>query len=222
MDLIGDGVLSGIVFKKEFRNVSETGNGVLTATTAFPTKAPQTDTYSTAGAYTYTIPYWCRYIDVIGLGGGGGGEGGGNFNVTNGKGGGPGIWDYTTWERGVHIPWTTSQITGVVGAAGTAGSNNLGNGGNGGASTINATGAGPRSAAGGSGGGSGGNQSGDQNGAGSGNAVVQGITYPGSSASSGAGIAPGGGGGGGNGNLFGNGASGSLGARGQVWFRAWQ
>ncbi|QDP44873.1 hypothetical protein SEA_POCAHONTAS_5 [Mycobacterium phage Pocahontas] len=112
--------------------------------------------FSTAGAYTYNIPAGARFIDVILLGGGGGGRGMALADAW-GKGGDGGTWQSVTLERGVHIPWSTTQITGTVGAGGTAGAGswgfgNGGPGGDGGATTAAATGWAGLSAAGGAGG----------------------------------------------------------------------
>jgi hypothetical protein len=215
--LAGAGFMSAAAFASYARSSPFSGGSLLTATQAFPAKAPQTDTFTTIGAYTYTIPYWARYIDIILVGGGGGGQGMGLFGSW-GEGGFAGTWDTITMERGVSIPWTTSQITGVVGAAGTAGPASSAAAGAGGASTANATGMAAQSGAGGAGGAASNTQTtGDS----PGNVVVQGVTYVGGAAQGsarGAGNAPGGGGGGTTVSSTGGG----VGSRGQVWFRAWQ
>ncbi|QNJ56840.1 minor tail protein [Mycobacterium phage Reindeer] len=93
------------------------GVGSDSATAGFATHAPLAASFTNAGAYTFTIPVWCRYIDVILLGGGGGGRGMINLGAW-GEGGWGGNWAIYTLERGVHIPWTARTITGVVGAGG--------------------------------------------------------------------------------------------------------
>ncbi|QFG09051.1 minor tail protein [Mycobacterium phage ThulaThula] len=97
--------------------VVDQGIGADTATAGFAPHAALAAAFTTAGAYTFTIPVWCRYIDVILLGGGGGGRG--MINIGSwGEGGWGGNWAVYTLERGVHIPWTARTITGSVGAGG--------------------------------------------------------------------------------------------------------
>jgi hypothetical protein len=165
-------------------------------------------TFSTTGAFTYTIPEWCRKLDLILLGGG---EAGTDGTLGNGSGGQAGTWVTTTVIRGEDIPIATTTITGTVGAGGT------GNGGNGVASTAVFLGAATSfSAAGGSG------NMGlfDPNGQGAGTQVYNGQTYVGGAirnvALGSAGNAPGGGGQGGG--LFGSGGDG---AAGRVWILAY-
>lgn len=96
-----------------------TGDGNLSVTAAFPANPPATTEYPLAGNYTYDIPYWCTYIDLILLGGGGGGAkalGG----VVPGPGGQAGFWTTTTAQRGNEIPWTTTTIAITVGPGGAA------------------------------------------------------------------------------------------------------
>lgn len=92
----------------------------------------QLDTFSTAGAFTYTIPDWAAKLDVVVLGGGGGGgSGGAGFN--NGGGGGAGLYASKTLVRGTDMGWGTRTLSGQVGAGGngqpTAGSGGWSNGG---------------------------------------------------------------------------------------------
>ncbi|ALF00559.1 minor tail protein [Mycobacterium phage Bricole] len=104
---------------------TDSGVGADMATSAgFAPHAALAATFSTAGAYTFTIPVWCRYIDVILLGAGGGGRGM-MLIGTWGEGGWGGNWSVTTLERGVHIPWTARTITGAVGAGGSGSSAGL-------------------------------------------------------------------------------------------------
>ncbi|ASW84760.1 hypothetical protein [Mycobacterium intracellulare] len=84
------------------------------------TFTPELATFAAAGAYTYNIPAGCRFIDVILLGAGSGGNAGG-AGFVSGNGGAAGHWAIITLERGVDIPWSVKQITGVIGAGGTQG-----------------------------------------------------------------------------------------------------
>jgi hypothetical protein len=74
------------------------GRGSLSATASFPENKPATQGYTSAGTYTYEIPYGCTAIDLILLGAGGGGTYGG---INNGVGGGAGSWKPATVE---HVP----------------------------------------------------------------------------------------------------------------------
>jgi hypothetical protein len=102
--------------------VSVTGDvssrGSLSATVSFPENKPATQDYTTAGTYSYQIPYWCTAIDLILLGAGGGGTYGG---INNGVGGGAGSWKTATLERGSDIPWATTTISITVGQGGAPG-----------------------------------------------------------------------------------------------------
>lgn len=113
---------------------------------AFTPTAPTA--FTTAGAYTYNIPDGCRFIDVILLGAGSGGNAGGAGFVA-GNGGQPGTWQVVTVERGVDIPWSIKQITGLVGAGGTQGISGGAAPSSGGATTATASGWAGLSAAGG-------------------------------------------------------------------------
>ena len=73
-------------------------------------------TFAVAGAYTYNIPTWANFIDVILLGAGGGGAGG-NASNGDGVGGKAGVFATITLRRGVDIPSSLTQITGVIGDA---------------------------------------------------------------------------------------------------------
>ena len=70
-------------------------------------------TYTVAGAFSYTVPTWADYLDVILLGGGGGGRGGGILG--HGNSGGGGSWATST------IASPTGTYVGVVGAGGAGG-----------------------------------------------------------------------------------------------------
>lgn len=94
------------------------GRGSLSATASFPENDPATQDYTSAGTYTYEIPYWCTAIDLILLGAGGGGTYGG---IDNGVGGGAGSWKTATLERGSDIPWATTTISITVGQGGAPG-----------------------------------------------------------------------------------------------------
>jgi Concanavalin A-like lectin/glucanases superfamily len=188
-----------------------TGDGTLSVTAAFPANPPSTTEYPLAGNYTYDIPYWCTYIDLILLGGGGGGANalGG---VIPGAGGQAGFFTTTTAQRGNEIPWTTTTIAITVGSGGAAA-------GNGGPTTATATGMASQTAIGGTqGAGTNGTT-----GASPGSVTYQGQTFVGGAAQTTAGAAgnaPGGGGGGAN-PLAGAPAPGP-GAQGAMWVVARQ
>lgn len=165
------------------------GEGTLSMTAAFPANPPTTQEFVPAGNYTYNIPYWCTYIDLILLGGGGGGANaiGG---VIPGAGGQAGFWTTTTVQRGLEIPFTTTSIAITVGPGG-------GGAANAGPTTATATGMAPQSALGGTQGAGTNGTTGES----PGNKVYNGVTYTGGAAQNtpgAAGNAPGGGGGGAN------------------------
>ncbi|AHB79558.1 hypothetical protein PBI_VALIDUS_28 [Mycobacterium phage Validus] len=177
------------------------------ASNSYPTTEPLRQEFITPGAFTFTIPYWCEYIDVVLLGGG---EAGTNGSFAgNGQGGRAGLWFTVTLRRGVDIPWTATTITGVVGAGGAS------NGANGGATTATVAGLTSTAA-----GGDGGMGLLNPSGQGAGNMDYNGELYVGGASQTslnGAGREPGGGGAGG-GFL----SSGGRGGRGQAWIRAYQ
>lgn len=118
--LAGSGSMSATTAQSYAVAAAFGGGGGLSATATFPTTSPATTTYTTAGSYTYSIPYWCNSFDVVCLGAGGGGNGGGAGYV-NGGGGGEGSYSVKTYIRGTDVPWTQTSLSGVVGAAGSAG-----------------------------------------------------------------------------------------------------
>ncbi|APD19162.1 hypothetical protein SEA_MITTI_29 [Mycobacterium phage Mitti] len=189
---------------------------------AFPAQSPAPTQYDSPGTYNYSIPYWCRFIDVVLVGGGAGGNGGSAAGAT-GHGGFAGVWASITLERGVHIPWTAAVIAIVVGVGGTAGAGGVVGalGGTGGTSSASADGWAGISAAGGTARPLVGllHRPGD----GPGNHVHNGITYVGGAESlnGAAGNPPGGAGSGGVGGIF-SGATGGAGAPGRAWLRAYQ
>jgi hypothetical protein len=192
----------------------------------------QTQEFSTAGAFTYTIPTEFmatgNQIDIIALGGGGGGQAG--FALDDGVGAGAGSFEATTITIGVDIPLSTTTISGVVGAGGSPGEAEDANGSAGSASTVTATGSfAGLSAAGGAGGSSveGTDGGGSVTGASPGTETFGGNQFVGGAAqesASGAGNAPGGGGAGGLGDVdfVGLADPGGHGATGAVWFVAHQ
>jgi hypothetical protein len=160
------------------------------------------------GLYTYGIPWWAKYLDVVLLGGGGGGDDG--ITLVSGEGGHAGEWVTATLERGVDIPWESSTITGYVGAGGAH------NEGNGEDTTAVSPGMTLLTAPGGAGGGSG-----SADGLSPGNQSLNGKTYVGGGEVSTLGEdgeAPGGAGAGGP-ALNGDGGAGAAGA---AWFRAYR
>jgi hypothetical protein len=94
------------------------GSGTLAATANFPVFAPVTATR--IGGTTdlvFTIPYWCKKLDVAVLGGGASGDvGGAGFNT--GAGGGQAVWTTQTWIRGTTFAWTDLTATLAPGSAG--------------------------------------------------------------------------------------------------------
>jgi len=165
------------------------GEGSLSVTAAFPANPPASTEYPLAGNYTYDIPYWCIYIDLILLGGGGGGANaiGG---VIPGAGGQAGFWTTTTVQRGPDIPFTTTSIAITVGPGGAGAVN-------GAPTTATATGMAPQTAIGGTQGAGTNGTTGDS----PGNQIYNGVTYTGGAAQNTPGApgnTPGGGGGGAN------------------------
>lgn len=195
------------------------GQGVLSATTAFPYFPPALTNITPAGGYSWAIPYWCHKFDAVVLGGGAGGTGGG-ASFVNGGGGYNGNWSYATLTRGTDIPWSTTSVTGSVGGGGAGGGCNLVPGGVGGSTSASATGWGGISGSGGGG------QAGynDTTGRGPGDLTWDGITYPGgwNVAGGGPGAYPGGGGGGGVGGFLSCAGGGGNGQNGTAWFYAYQ
>lgn len=196
------------------------GRGTDAATAGFTAHAAVPASYTAPGTFTYAIPVWCTYIELIGVGGGEGGDSGSGAFVA-GAGGAAGLWNAITLQRGVDIPWTATTLTVVVGDGGTGGP----------AGPLNSDGAGGSpvvwsyggttllTCPGGDNGGSG------QNGKSPGNYTYNGVLYTGgaeqTSGSGSPGNPPGGGGRGGNGG-FGVGLAGGKGAPGAGYARARQ
>jgi hypothetical protein len=179
------------------------GSGTLSVTAAFPTHSPAITQYTAPGDHTYDIPFWCTFLDVILLGGGGGGRNGVAFIA---PGGGSGLWTLVTLQRGVEIPWTTTQIMVNVGSGGAAANDGL-------PSTATAVGMAPLTAPGGI---QGAIQGGT--GRGPGNRTLNGTVFTGGADAPNLGQdgnAPGGGG-------AGDGLSAGVGAAGSAWIVARQ
>lgn len=106
-----------------------TGNAF---TSAFPSMSAVTQTVTDTGHIP--IPYWCRYIDVIVVGGGKGGQAG--SLVFEGRGGTRGYNASQRWDRGAYgNGW--NRIYFEVGARGNRGAGSLNQaGGNGGATKL--------------------------------------------------------------------------------------
>jgi Concanavalin A-like lectin/glucanases superfamily len=183
-----------------YGNPGLNSEGTLSVAAAFPPNAPTSTEFSPAGAFTYDIPYWCTYIDLVLLGGGGGGSN--SVGIAAGTGGQAGSFLTVTLQRGIGIPWTTPSISITVGSGGAAATN-------GGSTTASATGMAPQT-------GLGGIQGAGMNGTtgeSPGTVTYQGQSYTGGVAQifpGAAGNAPGGGGGGGG--PFGSGGAGAAGA----------
>ncbi len=187
------------------------GEGALSVTAAFPPNPPATTEYPLAGTYTYDIPYWCTYIDLILLGGGGGGANA-LAGVIPGTGGQAGFWTTTTVQRGDEIPWTTTSIALTVGPGGVAAAN-------GGSTTATATGMAAQTAIGGTQGAGTNGTTGES----PGQVTYEGQTFAGGAAQTNPGAAgntPGGGGGGAN--PLAGAPAGGAGAAGAAWVVARQ
>ncbi|ALF00899.1 minor tail protein [Mycobacterium phage Serenity] len=195
---------------------------VVRALKSVPSFEPVLTPITTVGAYTYVIPSDARFIDVILLGAGGGGQGFSSAGIW-GQGGFAGNWVTVTLERGIHIPMSTTQITGVIGTGGDGGAGafiaqNPGKAGT--ATTAIATGMASLSAAGGAGGNSGGSL--DFTGKSPGSRTYNNQLYEGGAAASvGAGNPAGGGGAAGQMSYPAPQSTGGKGARGQAWFYAY-
>jgi hypothetical protein len=209
--------IAGLSANQVFNAVRNLGLG-------FPPMATASLNFPNAGAYSYTIPRAANFIDVIPLGGGGGGSSG-NAGLGNGGGGQAGIFNPTTIERGVTIPFAATTLSGTVGNGGSGGGGGWIpiNGDPGGATTVAANVGGWTWQ--GNGGAGGDWTSGVRPGQGPGTIAYNGTNYVGGTdtgSSASAGNVPGGGGGGGNSGFFGFPAGGgAAGARGRVWFKAY-
>lgn len=209
---VGRAAPSGLIGSITGLRGAATGVGVPTGSLHVQ---PQLTSFLTAGAYSYAIPSWANFIDVILLGAGGAGNAGGAGFVTGG-GGAAGTWVAVTLVRtGAGFP-TAAAITGVVGTGGPGGTSTT----PGTATTATAAGMTALSAAGGA---TGAGQGKQQAGYAPGNEVFNGQTYPGGTAGTGNGGAASGngaGGAGGSGGLF-SGSPGGKGAPGAAWFYAY-
>jgi len=223
----GVGTVTASAYPNYPRSVALAGSGTASATAAFPAMSAAYTTYTTAGAFSYDIPYWATHVDVVLIGGGGGGQGGAGAFII-GSGGKGGHWGYTTLVRGTDIGWSVTAITGSVGAGGLHGNGGVGNGpaADGSPTTATATGWAGLSGDGGE----------EQNATTEGRTGLapspdplsfNGESYDGGNAQSSggntgaAGNAPGGGGQGGAGGIF-TGYNGGDGAVGKAWFKAYQ
>lgn len=193
-----------------------------TAAVVFSPMSSTTTVFSTAGSGTWPIPPWCRYIDIVCIGGGASGQTGNGAIAQAGKGGLAGVWGGTTIERGVDIPWSQSSLSYTVGSGGAQPANSDHAASNPGSPTT-VFDLGPNigqvGGAGGVGTGSG------QNGQSAATVTYQGITYTGGTGGTGnggAGGAPGAGGAGGNGGIFGSRTRGGAGGVGRLYFQARQ
>lgn len=176
--------------------------------------APWAINWTSVTTYTFTIPVWTSYIDVVLLGGGASGQTGSGAVGTAGKGGTAGQWYAVRLTRGVDIPWTLITFTVTVGAGGAQAANSdlaSPNAGGNSSAVINGV---TYTATGGQ------TTTSTQNGASPGNYTFQGITYTGGTGgtgNAGAPTAPGAAGAGGNGGIFGSRTRGAAGAAGAAW-----
>lgn len=122
------------------------GTGVETLAVGYRPTAATTTYIANPGAWSYTIPRWADYLDVVMVGAGSRGTNGSFFG--NGAGGNAGAWLGITLDRSSpgDVPYTTKTLTGTIGAGGSS------SGAAGGATSLAAVGSfGARSASGGSG-----------------------------------------------------------------------
>ncbi|BBC43591.1 hypothetical protein [Mycobacterium phage C3] len=183
----------------------------------------ESEVFDVVGPYTYEIPDWCNFLDIVLVGGGAGGNGG-SASFASGHGGFAGVWQGITLQRGQHIARSVAEITGVVGDGGNAGAGGPvgGIGGSGFASTATAVGWAGLTAIGGEPRPRLGllHQPGD----GPGDFLFNSVNYVGgaetTSGNGTPGNAPGGAGRGGNGGVF-SGSPGGKGGAGRVWIRAY-
>lgn len=204
------------------------GSGIITGDTPPDYFAPRTTQIGdgNSGTYTYDIPTWANYIDVVLVGAGGGGRGGDPGFGRSGDGGFAGSWQGETLVRGTDFPTGATTLSFVVGDGGPGGYYSAGGDGN---PTIRAgipSGKSSLVAA----GGAGGTTYNGTRGRSPGNFTFNGITYTGGGTAYTAGgggngyggSAPGGGGGGGSGGTYGIAWAGGGGARGSAWATARQ
>lgn len=206
------------------------GIGIITGDVPPPYNAPRTTYFTAPGAYSFEVPLWADYVDVILGSAGGGGHGGNGGLPISGHGGYPGEWKTERLVRGVDFPAGPVTITGVVGVGGPGGAKEH-DGGNGGNTTRAAipSGKAAMTAVGGLGATIYSTEEGNSIGHGPGNksfngeTVVGGGDAPGGSGGPGSpGQAPGGGGGGGAGGVYTIAWPGAAGARGVAVFVARQ
>lgn len=212
--------VGSVVVRQVAAAIQAGGSGA--AASRFSSMPPATQQITAAGVYTYSIPVWCRFIDILVLGAGGGGnEGMGAFQT--GGGGGEGAWQTLTLERGVHLSWGTSSITGSVGVGGDGGKPFTAavNGQPSTAAYQNLSGTSVTATA--NGGTKGKGQLVQQPGYSPGSQTINGQTYSGGTGGTGNGGTGGigAGGAGGNGGAF-SGSPGGKGGNGSAWFRAYQ
>lgn len=185
----------------------------------FQPLTPVTQSFTTAGAYTYTFPRNAIFFDRIMLGGGGGGKGMALVDAW-GSGGNGGNYASDTVQRGVDFAWSVTSFTGTVGAGGQGGTGSIGSGGpgaTGGSTTSLVSGGTTLTAA----GGAGGTTANPANVAGKspGDRTQGGLTVTGGAqVASGNGNVPGGGGAG----AIASTTPGGTGARGVAAYRAYQ
>ncbi|AXH70425.1 minor tail protein [Gordonia phage Daredevil] len=202
------------------------GAGGGTASASFKNEGPWDVTWTSgSNAYTFTFPVWCRYIDVILLGGGASGQTGSGAINQPGRGGAAGSWAAIRLERGVDIPWSLLSMQVVTGVGGAQAANSdYASPNAGAASLLVVSGSTVLTAAGGQG-----TKPEDgqamRDGQAAGTYSFGGRTYTGgglNGSSGGTGNPPGGGGSGGNGGIFGNRTRGGAGAYGGAWLWVYQ
>ncbi|AKF14459.1 minor tail protein [Mycobacterium phage FlagStaff] len=203
--------------------------GIVEGDVAPPFFAPRTTQIGAAGAWSYDIPSWAKYVDRITISDGGGGAGGNGGVGIAGEGGDAGIWQVETLVRGVDFPTAGATLTGTIGNGGAGGAKEQN--GSAGAGVVRNAIAGGKAAmvTPGGAGGTGEGTDGDYiYGDSPGNFEFNGVTYVGGGRAQGgnsngaAGAPPGGGGGGGSGGFYTVAWPGGKGGRGDVWLVARQ
>ncbi|AOZ61272.1 minor tail protein [Mycobacterium phage DarthPhader] len=192
-----------------------------------PYFAPRTTSIDAAGAFSYDIPTWAKYIECVYCSGGGSGRGGNGLTTIGGEGGDAGQWLTETLVRGIDFPENATTITGFVGDGGplaqayAAGSP--------GQATYRAAIPGGKAGVSVDGGAGGNSENNETTGKSPGTITYGDPPQPYVGGNGGAGgrngspgAAPGGGGGGGYGGIYGIGFASGAGARGGAWFRARQ
>lgn len=223
-NVLGSAVAQGLAVVQAVRLPGVAMSGVAgdSALAGFTPHAEATLSFTAVGQAVYVIPVWCRFVDVVLLGAGGGGASSGIAYLLGGFPGEAGKYATVTLERGVDIPWATTQIVITISSGGSRGSGGFtGNpGGKGGNTLASAAGWAGLTGVGGDGGVTSATGTPDNAGISPGDLTYNGRAYKGGgSAGTGKPGDPPGGGGGGGGSF---GQAAGVGASGAAWCRAYQ